>query len=61
MRVERNENLEKELFDWFKRMHLNNWPISGTILKQKAISCELQAEEHALNGWFEGQKTVNFV
>ena len=40
-------------------MHFNNWPISGTILKQKAISCEQerQAEEHALNGWFERQKT----
>ena len=36
--VEHNENLEKALFDWFKKMRMNNLPISGTILKEEAIN-----------------------
>ena len=39
-RVEQNENLEKALFDWFERMRMTNLPISGTIVKEKAISYE---------------------
>ena len=56
MRIGQNENLEKELFDWFTRMQMNNLPISGTVLKEKAMSDaqELQVEEfHASNGLFE--------
>ena len=55
MRVGRNDNLE-ELFDWFIRMRMNNLPISGTVLKEKAMSYaqELQVEEfHASNRLFE--------
>ena len=57
--VGQNENLEKALLDWFKRMRMNNLPVSGTILKEKAISYaqELKAGEfHASNGWFEKWK-----
>ena len=59
IRVGQNENLEKALSDWFKRMRMNNLPISGIILKEKAISYarELQVEEfQASNGWFERWK-----
>ena len=54
MRIRQNENLEKALFDWFKRMRMKNLAISGTIPKEKAINHaqELQIEEfHASNGW----------
>ena len=37
VRVGQSENLEKALFDCFKRMRMNNLPISGTIFKEKAI------------------------
>ena len=33
VRVRQNENLEKVLFDWFKRIRMNNLPVSGIILK----------------------------
>ena len=58
VRVGQSENLEKALFDCFKRMRMNNLPISGTIFKEKAIHAQgLQTEEfHALNGWFEKWK-----
>ena len=62
MRVGRNDNLE-ELFDWFIRMRMNNLPISGTVLKEKAMSYaqELQVEEfHASNRLFEWWKIGNF-
>ena len=42
---------------------MNNLPISGTVLKEKAISYaqELQVEEfHAINGLFEWWKMDNF-
>ena len=47
MRVGQSENLEKELFDWFERMRINNLPINEIILKEKAISYaqEFQVEE----------------
>ena len=38
VRVRQNLNLEKVLFDWFKRMGINNLLISGTILKEKVIT-----------------------
>ena len=63
MWVGQNENLEKELFDWFKRVQMKNLPISGTVLKEKTISHaqEIQAEEfHASNRWFEKWKMGNF-
>ena len=59
VRVRQKENLEKALFDWFKGMQMNNLPISGTILREKATSYaqKLQVEEfHASNGWFESWK-----
>ena len=46
----------KLYLDWFKRVRMNNLLISGTILREKAISFaqELQVEKfHASNGWFE--------
>ena len=62
--VGQNKNLEKALLDWFKRMRMNNLPVSGTILKEKAISYaqELKAGEfHASNGWFEKWKARFYV
>ena len=56
MRIEQNENLEKTLFDWVKRMQMNNFPISGTTLKEKSIiyTQELRVEKfHASNGWLK--------
>ena len=38
MRIGQNGNLEKVLFDWFKRMPMNNLPVSRTILREKAVS-----------------------
>ena len=50
VRVRQKENLEKALFDWFKGMQMNNLPISGTILREKATSYaqKLQVEEFML-------------
>ena len=62
-RVGQNENLEKALFGWFKRVWMNNLPICGTILKEKAISYpqELEVEKiYASNGWFEKWRMGNF-
>ena len=36
VRVGENENLEKALFDWFKRIRIRNLLISGTILKEES-------------------------
>lgn len=53
MRVGQNENTKKALFDWFKRMRMNNLPIIGSIVKEKAINYaqELQAEEFHASNW----------
>ena len=59
VRLGQNENLEKALFDWYKRLRMNNLTIRGTILKEKAMSYaqELQIEEiHTSNGWLERWK-----
>ena len=54
----------KALLDWFNRMQINNLPISGTILKEEAISYaeELQAEKfRASNGCLERWKAKSNV
>jgi hypothetical protein len=38
------KNLEKFLFEWFKQMHSENVPISGTILCQKATEIALHSK-----------------
>ena len=38
MRIGQNDNLEKALFSWFKKMRTNNLPVNGTVVKEKAIS-----------------------
>ena len=60
MRIGQNDNLEKALFSWFKKMRTNNLPVNGTVVKEKAISYakELQIEGFkASNGWFERWKS----
>ena len=60
MRIGQNDNLEKELFSWFKKMRTNNLPVNRTVVKEKAISYakELQIEGFkASNGWFERWKS----
>ena len=60
MRIRQNDNLEKALFSWFKKMRTNNLPVNGTVVKEKAISYakELQIEGFkASNGWFERWKS----
>ena len=59
-RIGQNDNLEKALFSWFKKMRTNNLPVNGTVGKEKAISYakELQIEGFkASNGWFERWKS----
>ena len=60
MRIGQNDNLDKALFSWFKKMRTNNLPVNGTVVKEKAISYakELQIEGFkASNGWFERWKS----
>ena len=60
MRIGQNDDLEKALFSWLKKMRANNLPVNGTVVKEKAIGYakELQIEGFkASNGWFERWKT----
>ena len=60
MRIGQNDNLERALFIWFKKMRTNNLPVNGPVVKEKAISYakELQIEGFkASNGWFERWKS----
>ena len=60
MRIGQNDDLEKALFRWLKKMRANNLPVNGTVVKEKAIGYakELQIEGFkASNGWFERWKT----
>ena len=60
MRIGQNENLEKALFCWLKKMRTNNLPVNGTVLKEKAITYakDLEIEGfNASNGWFERWKS----
>ena len=59
MRIGQNDNLEKALFSWFKKMRTNILPVNGTVVKEKAIryAKELQIEGFkASNGWFGNQE-----
>ena len=46
MRIGQNDDLEKALFSWLKKMRANNFPVNGTVVKEKAIGYakELQIE-----------------
>ena len=60
MRIGQNDDLEKALFSWLKKMRANNLSVNGTVVKEKAMGYakELQIEGFkALNGWFERWKT----
>ena len=60
MRIGLNDNLEKALFSWLKKMRTSNLPVNGTAVKEKAVGFakELQIEGFkASNGWFERWKT----
>ena len=60
MRIGQNDDLEKALFSWLKKMRANNSPVNGTVVKEKAIDYakELQIEGFkASNGWFERWET----
>ena len=37
MRIGQNDDLEKALFSWLKKMRANNLPVRGTVVKEKAI------------------------
>ena len=37
VRVEQNENLEKEILDWFKITGMSILPMNATVLKEKTI------------------------
>ena len=60
MIIGQNDDLEKALFSWLKKMRANNLPVNGTVVKEKAIGYakELQIEGFkASNGRFEIWKT----
>ena len=46
MRIGQNDDLEKALFRWLKKMRVNNLPVNGTVVKEKALGYakELQIE-----------------
>ena len=37
VRIGQNDDLEKALFSWLKKMPANNLPVNGTVVKEKAI------------------------
>ena len=60
MKIGQNDDLEKALFSWLKKMRANNLPVNGTVVKEKPIGYgkELQIEGFKdSNGWFERCKT----
>ena len=51
-----NENLERALYTWFVQMRQQGVPISGLVLREKALSYaeEMDIKDFiASNGWFD--------
>ena len=59
-----NENLEQSLYTWFVQMRRQGVPVSGPVLREKALSYakEMDIKDFiASNGWFNGWKSHHGV
>ena len=55
-----NENLERALYTWFVQMRRQGVPVSGPVLREKALSYakEMDIKDFiASNGWFDRWKS----
>lgn len=53
------EKVDCAVLDWFKSARAQNLPVSGTIIKQKALEYAVGMEEHnfrASTGWLDNWK-----
>ena len=59
-----NENLERALYTWFVQMRQQGVPVSGPVLREKALSYakEMDIKDFiASNGWFDRWKSRHGV
>jgi ribosomal protein S18 len=59
-----NENLERALYTWFVQMRRQGVPVSGPVLREKALSYvkEMDIKDFiASNGWFDRWKSSHGV
>ena len=59
-----NENLERALYTWFVQMRRQGVPVSGPVLREKALSYakEMDIKDFiASNGWFDQWKSRHGV
>ena len=49
MRIGQNDNLEKALFSWFKKMRTNNLPVNGTVVEEEEVAFKMRRHLEKFN------------
>ena len=64
MKRAENEDLDKAVYTWFHNTHANNVPVSGVVLKEKALQFakSLHLDDfRASDGWLDRWKSRHNV
>ena len=49
MRIGQNDNLEKALFSWFKKMRTNNLPVNRTVVEEEEVAFKMRRHLEKFN------------